>query len=175
MQMMPHTNQHQVRFALQAMLRFAGVVKKNRVLPLETAKRIEEHSLTLMAQLEREERSAESIAEELNRLITVLNQALPAAPMGAKFPAFNQEDPSLQVKSEVVAFELYLNQLLRGGYLPLKEEGPLFEEALVLWRDLGLLLSPKQGMQKLSELIAKLNKVQSEDDYPSPDTNAYGN
>lgn len=167
---------HQIRFALEALLTYVYSASQNRGVTKQFAKRLSEKGVNLLEKLEKNKVDLSAAEEELNQLIQELNTHLPPFPEYTLYPQFDLGNESLQVTLQVIAFQQFLNQGLRAGQMDLDVEGPIFDEAMHLWRRIATpRIAPHDAMQELSYLIKRGNECLKgeEEFYPLPEPNFY--
>jgi hypothetical protein len=165
-------NKEQVKFALRSLLCGAGVALKTKLLAADLVKELREKSLVLLEKLETGKVGVDVAVVELNKLIESLNASVGAKEQ-LKYPPFVAKPTFVQVKNTIVTFEFFLNQKLRAREIPLEKEEVLFDECIELWKNVGLQLSPREGMMYLSRLIQRANDSMSQEKYPLPDDTQY--
>jgi hypothetical protein len=167
-------NREQASFAIQSLMVYTNIALKNNNLTRKLAEYIRKQCLSLLEQLKAGKMEGNKGAEELNRIISNINENFSQRNNSLQFPLCETRNPTLHVKNEVIAFEQFVTQELRSKKVPLKEEKEIFRGALFLWRDVGSSLSPKQGISKLSTLIKRFNGLLPKDEqYPFPEESQY--
>jgi hypothetical protein len=154
-----------VIYSIQALLLFLNISKESKSLSENEAVELREQCLDLLELLGAEKITESKGVFELNTIIGRMNQSL-----SAPYPILQTDSVENFVKTEIVAFEHYLNQELKANHLTIHDEAPLFNQSLILWEQVGTNLSAQEGSSQLSLLIEKLNKIVPEDErYPDPE------
>ncbi len=166
---MSFLNTEKVSYGIQALLIFLNISKEAKSLKHAEVESFRTELLNLLEVLGAGKVSCEGVAKELNHLIEKINHSLTAP-----YPLLMTDTPESFVKSEIAAFEYYLNQELKANHLTVQQEAPLFNDSLKLWRKCGVSLSAKEGMKELYSIVEKTNRIVPEEKkYPLPDTEQY--
>jgi hypothetical protein len=162
----PVSTKESMEYTLEALNAFLQVAEKAQTLPRQRCQDLKKKCEVLKKDLKDDSVMA------LRSFIKEVNQALPEG--HAPFPPFATDYPENQLKNDIIAFELYLNLLLKCGDLVLEKEAPLFSEAIHLWRDVGHKLSAKEGLSQFIKLIQKGNSyLPQNQQFPLPPHNKY--
>jgi hypothetical protein len=161
-----------IAFALQSLMTVASAALGSQSLSGECVKEVHQRGRDLLKSMEEKKIEPNRAVSELKKLIVELNKGLPFGQ--AQFPPFATDYLENQVKNNAVAFELFLNHKLKAGLLTLEQENPLFADSLLIWRDVGGKLNPKEGMVQLAKLIHKANSyLPDSEKFPMPDGSKY--
>lgn len=157
----------------QLMIFIQGEVKVSPLNPSEV-----KHFLQIAHQLKTAKSGGAKEEEDLygavKDLIRDVNALVPSSPRYPRFPHYPKEGAIAQVQAHIIAFELFLNHRLRLDQLSLEKEAPLFSKALILWRDVGQKLSPKEAVDQLSAIIKEANQsLPKEEHYPLPNSSFF--
>lgn len=162
----------QIAFAAQALIQFVGLTQKSHALPLATAHKVRDDALYILEKLQSGDLPVEMAVSALNAAIAEMNKSLTKE--NVAYPTYQPNAPMFEVKNDIVAFEYALDQGMMGGHLDVKQQQPLFREAVLLWRDTGLALPVKEAVSKFRQLVVKYNDFLPEKErYPTPDENNY--
>lgn len=166
---MIQVSQKHVHNAIQALLLFSGRSVENGILSKTHAEELKENCIELLEKLTRRLITTEEAAYELNQWIDDMNKSFKEKTQ-APYPFLATKNAEMHMRSEVIAFEHYLNQQLLANRLPLQIETALFHEAYIVWKEVGVTLTPKQGAKNLAQIIQKLNaSLNMKEHYPMPD------
>jgi hypothetical protein len=156
-------NKEQISYAIETLILFLSVAKEG---PLGHTLLFKEQAVALLIEFSSGKMNAELAVYQINRLIEALNQVL-----RAPYPLFKSDSAENLVKTEIVAFEHYLNQELKLKHLTIQQEAPLFNDSLRLWESIGVSVSIEEGVYQFTALIQKLNTLLPENEhYPIPDS-----
>lgn len=159
-------NREKIMYGIQAFLLFLNIAEQSKSLKKEQVEAFREETILLLEKLTEE---CDEVAIQFNKIIATMNDSL-----SAPYPAFATDSLENMVKGEIVAFEHYLNQELKASHLTVEQEAPLFNDSLHLWEQVGLTLSPKEGIEEWAIIVEKLNGMLPENErYPSPDEEQY--
>lgn len=159
-------NKDKAAYAIQTFIMFLTIAKEGQSSDILSFK---EQAIDLLTQLTSNQLDSESATMQLNTLIEKLNQFVKAP-----YPALMIDTTENLVKTEIVAFEHYLNLELKVNHLTIQQEAPLFNDSLRLWESIGVSLSAKEGISQFAALIEKVNGFLPENErYPLPDINQY--
>lgn len=162
-------NVEKVSYGIQALLIFLNISKEAKSLKQTEVETFRAELLDLMQVLSSGKVSCEGVAKDLNDIIEKMNQSLTAP-----YPLLMTDTPESFVKSEIAAFEHFLNQELKANHLTVQQEAPLFNDSLKLWEKVGVSLTAKEGMKELYSIVEKTNKIVPEEEkYPLPDAEQY--
>ncbi len=149
-----------VAYAIEAFILFLNMAQGADFTPLR------EEAVILSQKLIGDDLNAASATHELNLLIENLNRVLKTP-----YPALMTDTDENLVKTEIVAFEHYLNQGLKANHLTVHQEAPLFQDSMRLWERIGVSLTAKEGLFQFAALVEKVNHFLPENErYPVPDT-----
>ncbi len=166
---------YQIHYAIESMLMYIYAVSSNKIVSKAYAKSLSEKGIKLLELLEKEKIELAAAEERLNGIVEELNSKLPAVPLFSAYPTFYLSNEPIQVTYQIIAFQQFLNQELRNGKVNLKDETPIFDETVQLWRKaLTPRIPPKEAMRELSQLIRRGNDLLPQElQYPIPDPTYY--
>jgi hypothetical protein len=171
---MAEAKQTQVSYAIQVLMMFVKAALNSKTLPPQFVKMVREKCLVLLEKLQTDQIESSLATKELRKITNELNQVLSGEKEHIPYPTFAEGPVENQVKSNIMAFELFLNHKLQAGELTLDQEGPLFSKAVILWNGVGQALSSKEAMSTLVRLIHKMNGyLPHREKYPVPDDTQY--
>lgn len=163
-----------VHFAVGCLLRFIDSAIINGSLTEEFGKNLQSRCVGLLEDLEQGRLDAKSATFKVNEWINEMNLSFSFKEQQALYPLLSTRSQVEQAKKDVTAFQLFLNQQLRLNKLSLKDEEPLFQDAFIVWRDIGFLCTAQQGLIKLSTLIQEANELlPDKEKYPLPGAEYY--
>lgn len=165
-------NKEQVKFAFKSLATGTAAALQAHQIHATFANELKEKSLTLVEKLDSSKIDLTVAIHELNKLIGQFN-ALLAEKGEGRYPPFVAVPEFVQVKNTIVSFEFFLSQKLGARQIPLDKEEVIFQECIELWKNVGLQLSPREGMMYLSRLIQKANDTVSQEKFPLPDDTQY--
>ena len=155
-----------VIYHIEALIMFLNISKDAKTLSQNFVDKTIERCMQLIDNAKKDPMQA---ANQLNKLIDEMNQAL-----SAPYPQLMTDTVENYVKSEIAAFEHFLNQELKANRLTIQQEAPLFNHSLHLWESIGISMSPAEGISEFSMLIGQVNALlPDEQKYPFPDLTQY--
>lgn len=156
-------------YAVQTFMTFLNIAKVTQPQNEKDIETCREQALALLEKIIGNQHDPLTAIFNLNRLIEQMNKLL-----RAPYPILMTDTSENLVKGEIVAFEHYLHQELKGGRLAIHDEAPLFNDSLSLWEKVGVSLSAKEGISEFAALVEKLNTLLPADEqYPLPDATQY--
>lgn len=164
----------QLNYAISALMMFSSAALASKTLSAQFVKITREKCLVLLEKLHTQDSDLKAITKELSKIISELNRTMSLDELQVPYPTFVATSLEQQVKSHIMAFELFLNHKLKGRALSLEQEEPLFAKTVLLWNGVGIQLTPRDAMTNLARLIHKLNGYLSENEkFPVPDDTQY--
>ncbi len=155
--------------SIQRFLLFLDLSEQSKTLGIKEVRKHHKHAIDILEELSAKKIDAAKAGEQFNDLVKKVNKYLPLAP----YPQVDTRSMNDLVRSDIVAFEHFVNQEMNAGHLPLQQETELFNKAMGIWDDVGV-DDTQDSVARFSRLVKKANALLPENEhYPIPDMKEY--